>query len=361
MYSLNRKTYKLKLLHNQIQYRNLVDTCIEFASAYNDAVLTAFDLQVRSKVELHHEVYYELKKDYHLNADYIAGAIAVAFETYKSQKKLQNSKSIPQSTFQSPRLTRHLYTLYLVSQQVSIATNNGRQIINFQCRKNIDLPEDFKFKSASLTWKKDQFYLNVVVEFETEIPDEVTNPLGVDLGVVTILATSDSNILHDPDLYLKDKYFTQLRKKLQSKGTRSSIRRMKSIGSRQSRLRIDLDHVISKSLVEYAVANQFDTIVMEDLTNIRKSMKGSADTNRKNHMWSYFRLQSFISYKARCSNLRVEKVSPVNTSIRCFHCGSIDKANRKSRDEFVCTACGACGYADFVAAINIKDKYLQKF
>ena len=47
------------------------------------------------------------------------------------------------------------------------------------------------------------------------------------------------------------------------------------------------------------------------------------------------------------------KVDPRNTSVRCRECGNVDKANRPSRDRFVCVACGHTAHADTNAACNI--------
>ena len=285
---INRKTFKLKLLHNQDQYNSLMDTCLEFTDAYNDAIFDLFTSKPKGFKAVHNQLYYPLRGCYKLNSNYILGVLHVAFETYKSQKKLKNAKKLPQSKFQSPRLNKHLYSINPTNQTISISTNDGRIRLNYQCRKDIALPEDANLKSATLIHrlKFNQFYLNVVVEYETEIVNTITNPIGVDLGVNVILATSDLNILHDFDLAKKDKHFTNLRKQLQTKGTRSSNRRLKSIGSRQTRLRRDVDHVISKSLVEYCQLNNYDGIILEDLTNIRTNMKSSKDVNRKYHMLS---------------------------------------------------------------------------
>lgn len=356
----NYKTFKLKLLHNQNQYTYLINTVLEYTEAYNEAVDFAFNCEPKNFVDLHNILYYDLRSTYNLNSNYVLGVLHVAFETYRSQKKLKNAKTLPQSKFQSPRLNKHLYSINPTNQTISIATNNGRQRIQFQCRKDIALPKDVKIKSATLTHrlKQKQFYLNVAIEYETEIVDTITNPIGVDLGVNVILATSDLNIVHDFDLAKKDKHYTNLRKQLQAKDTRSSNRRLKTIGSHQTRLRKDVDHVISKSFVEYCQLNNYDGIIFEDLTNIRKNMKSSKDVNRKNHMWSYYRLQTFITYKALDDGIAIEKVLPMNTSIRCPVCNTIDKNNRPSRDQFKCINCNTEAFSDFVAAYNIQEKFL---
>jgi transposase len=64
-------------------------------------------------------------------------------------------------------------------------------------------------------------------------------------------------------------------------------------------------------------------------------------------------LRAFITYKAAMRGVRVELVDPRYTSQRCFECGNIDKANRKTQADFSCTVCGHTANADVNAAKNI--------
>jgi transposase len=52
----------------------------------------------------------------------------------------------------------------------------------------------------------------------------------------------------------------------------------------------------------------------------------------------------------------VEAVDPRYTSQSCPECGTIDKANRRSQSEFVCTGCGFADHADHVGARNIASR-----
>ena len=58
-------------------------------------------------------------------------------------------------------------------------------------------------------------------------------------------------------------------------------------------------------------------------------------------------------YKAKIAGVWVEIVDPRNTSRTCPSCGHIAKANRPTRDEFLCESCNFSGHADHVAAMNI--------
>jgi putative transposase len=60
-----------------------------------------------------------------------------------------------------------------------------------------------------------------------------------------------------------------------------------------------------------------------------------------------------VSYKAEMLGIPVQLVDPRYTSQTCSVCGHIDKSNRISRDDFICSDCGYAAPADLNAAINI--------
>src|SRR5690606_39939031 len=95
-------------------------------------------------------------------------------------------------------------------------------------------------------------------------------------------------------------------------------------------------------------------IALEDLTHIRTRTTVRKAQRREHASWSFFQLRSFIEYKARVAGVPVVAVDPRNTSRTCPDCGCIDKANRKSQSELLCTSCGFAGHADVIAAGNIR-------
>ena len=73
----------------------------------------------------------------------------------------------------------------------------------------------------------------------------------------------------------------------------------------------DLDHKISRKIVDYAGENDLK-IVVEDLSGIRKRSKkgnGLKNVNRFVNSWSFYRLQQFIEYKAKERGIPYIKVN----------------------------------------------------
>ena len=91
------------------------------------------------------------------------------------------------------------------------------------------------------------------------------------------------------------------------------------------------------------------TVKMEVLTNIRQTARTSRKNEKNLHTWSFFRLASFIEYKAQLAGIKVEYVDPAYTSQICPGCG---KANHAKDRKYQCV-CGYRGHRDMVGAINI--------
>lgn len=92
----------------------------------------------------------------------------------------------------------------------------------------------------------------------------------------------------------------------------------------------DLDHKISRKIVNYALKNKLK-IILEDLKNIRNKSKkgtGSKGKNRVVNSWSYYRL-----YKAKEYNIPVIKIKPNYTSQDCSYCSVIGTRNQET---FIC-------------------------
>ena len=70
--------------------------------------------------------------------------------------------------------------------------------------------------------------------------------------------------------------------------------------------------------------------------------------------WNRFEFRRQLDYKAAWNGGRLVAVPPQYTSQECSACGHTAKANRRSQECFICTACGFDKHADWNAAINIR-------
>lgn len=207
----------------------------------------------------------------------------------------------------------------------------------------------------------DTYYLHVSVVKEREEPSSEANHqtvLGVDRNVDGYLAvTSSGAFIGNADLFNhKRREYERRRGNLQQQGTRSAHLTIQSIGSRFANWSEDYLHQVSKEVVAEAVVNGCDTIVLEDLEQIRDRISNAS----KFQQWAFRELGRQITYKAKAEGITVEVVNPAYTSQQCSHtdCGFTHDDNRDG-DVFRCQKCGMELHSDYNAARNIAMKYLQ--
>jgi len=94
-------------------------------------------------------------------------------------------------------------------------------------------------------------------------------------------------------------------------------------------------------------------ISLEDLTGIRERSTVRRSQRSRHSKWAFAELRHFVEYKSRIGGIAVKLVDPRNTSRTCAECGHYERANRKSRDDFLCKSCGHAAPADTNAAVNI--------
>ena len=139
---------------------------------------------------------------------------------------------------------------------------------------------------------------------------------------------------------------------LQSVGTKSAKRRLRKISTEESRFKKQVNHVISKHVVELAKGTSRG-IALEDLTEIRERTTVRHGQRDRHSKWAFAQLRTFIQYKARIAEVPVVLVDPAYTSQQCSVCGYTDKKNRKIRNSFSCLSCNHAEPADINAAKNI--------
>lgn len=205
--------------------------------------------------------------------------------------------------------------------------------------------------TAKLYKKKKKWYLAIPITFEVEQRKE-TKVMGIDLGLryiaVASVGTKSLFFKGNQCAFIRRRY-TALRRKLGKAKKLDAIRKM---GNKESRWMKDMNHKISRQIINFAIANGVGLIRMEDLTEIRNQRKSKkSDPGRNLHNWTFYQLQEMIRYKAEMTGVRFELVNPKYISITC-KCGYRDKANRNGI-HFKCKKCGYTIHADLNGAINI--------
>jgi len=189
----------------------------------------------------------------------------------------------------------------------------------------------------------------LVVERETPTPVSDGELLGIDRGINNIVVCSNNQFVNSKHLRAVKGKYQYLRSTLQGVGTRSAKRKLRKVSGRERRFVRSVNHELSKSLA----SSDYSFLALEDLAGIRKgSRRKGRRFNKKLGGWSFYQLETFLTYKAEAMCKVVVKIDPKNTSRRCSECGHVEKSNRKGKN-FKCRRCGKQLDADLNASRNI--------
>jgi len=337
-------TTSIKLLADEQQKRKLLRSMYQFNSASNWVSEVAFSKKIFSKFKLQKEIYYELREKFSLPAQYAIRVISRVCESYKINKLVEHKFDKHSSVEFDARILN-----WRRLDSISILSVDGRLNIPVVFGKYAKLEERTIKNSAKLVYKDKQFYLQAVVEVPEALQHEAADFLGVDLGITNLAATSNGEIFSGSQVDAVRERFTTLKAALQSCGSKSAKRHLKTISCQEGRFKRNTNHVISKQIVALAKALDLG-IALEDLSGFKKTvMKAERERFGK---WAFNQLATFIEYKAALAGVEVIKVDPRNTSRTCSACGHCEKANRNGQT-FSCKACGHTENADLNAAHNI--------
>lgn len=386
------KTVKLKLLTTAQQNEQLMQVALEYRDVCQYVSEWIFEHDfVLNFMTLQKEIYHEIRDKFQLNSQMVISALKTTTAKYKTIKEQYKQKPIrykidektvkgkknvyeviPRTlewlwkpimfkALQCDQVRNRNYRL-LKNGKLSLTTLNGTVKVSFQApacwRERLD--SGWALGTGKLVKQGKHWYFCIPMEITMEeVPREnIQRIVGIDRGLNFLVATADSNgksffksgraIMH------RRHRFAKLRKKLQAHNTRGSRRKLKAIGHRENRWMSDVNHQISKALVDHYGSNTL--FVLEDLTGVtfeEKNLRGTAKARQDKRTWAFYQLEQFLIYKAEAAGSLVIKVSPKYTSQRCPHCGLIDKEQRDhAHHEYRCR----CGYRtndDRVGALNL--------
>jgi putative transposase len=214
-----------------------------------------------------------------------------------------------------------------------------------------DLPDDAKLGAAILTRQNGKWY--VVISVEADFAETCgTGTVGIDLGLNSLIATSDGETIPAPRFASKAQKAQRRRQRALARCKRGSKRRLKAkhrvaAGSaRVANQRRDLAHKLSRSLV-----SRYGAIAFEDL-NLTGLKRGMLARSVHDAAWS--QLVSFVQYKAASAGADVVLVDPRGTSQTCPECRRIEAKTLRQRTH--CCECGTVLDRDVAAAIIVHQR-----
>lgn len=219
------------------------------------------------------------------------------------------------------------------------------------------IPEDAKIKAAVV--RRDSLG-QWFATFQLEVPDSKPEahsgePVGIDLGVTTLVALSTGELIEAP------RHFRKTEKKLRRQQRRLSRRKKFSLRWHRARKQVakthrritnqrkDFSHKLSRRLV-----NEFSLVAVEDL-NVNGLSRSKLAKSIHDAGWS--QLLAHLSFKAESAGSKVVAVDPRYTSQICSDCGSLVPKKLSVRVHR-CPECGLVIDRDHNAAINILHRAL---
>ncbi len=343
------------------EQRELLDITMDtYRNACNFVANYIFQTHDLKQFSLNKALYYDLRKRYGLKSQMAQSVFKTVIARYKTI--LENQREWTKPDFSKPQydlvwnrdysLTQDLFSVNTLSGRVKLPHYSGGM------EKYFD-HDIYSFGTAKLVKKHGKYFLHIPVtrDIPEALDSGVCNVVGVDRGINFIVATYDSKhksgFVSGKAIKQKRAKYKQLRKELQQRQTPSARRRLKAIGQRENRWMQDVNHQVSKALVE---SNPKHTLfILEDLSGVRSATEKVRRKDRYVSVsWSFYDLEQKLKYKAALNESSVISVDPRYTSQTCPVCGHTEKANRNKRLHiFKCKCCGYTSNDDRIGAMNL--------
>jgi putative transposase len=345
-----KRTISIRLETTEEQSQKLSTLRDAYHKACNQIVPFVIENRCWNRFSLHHLVYHTIRKISPLGSQMVCNAIFSVCKAYRA-KGIMKGEEVPLIQFRSNRsvhfdkrtykMNEETLSLYTLEKRISVKMRFGPHQRDYFSK---GLP-----KEGELILKKGRWYFNLVLELPDPLQTTSTHLLGVDLGENNVYAVSSGKIVGGGKIRHKRDQFLAKRRRLQSNGSQSAKQLLKKISGREGRSMKQTNHKLSKEIVEEAIKEKAGIIVLEDLTNIRKRIRGGKRLRTRLHRWGFRQLQTFIEYKAEAKGLSIVYVNPAYSSQECSVCGCLGV---RKRHQFTCL-CGNQQHADLNASRNL--------
>ena len=234
-----------------------------------------------------------------------------------------------------------------------------------------DLPDGQRYYSKpTISYDNKYWYISVCIEQEVSIPEEYTEPVGIDLGVkdLAVIATDKEHV----------KTFSSINKTTRVKKLERKLRRYHRKLCRQRSMRPSGTEL--SSLKNYQKTKKQIQLIYRTLTNIRNNYLHQVTTwvvktkpsaivledlavrnmMRNRHLakviqdQKFYTFRTMIMYKAAMRSIPVvlaDRFLP--SSKTCHNCGCVKRQLSLSERKFTCEDCGYIIDRDINAAMNL--------
>ncbi|HEY0607602.1 MAG TPA: transposase, partial [Herpetosiphonaceae bacterium] len=212
-------------------------------------------------------------------------------------------------------------------------------------------PVEGKIKTLRLIEKAGKWYACFVCEVEPQEMPATGQEVGIDLGVASLLTTSDGTKVENPRWYRAEQRKLRVlhrrvaRRKLRGNNRRKAVRQLQRQYERIANRRKDYLNKLAHSLIQ-----QYDRIALEDLRIAAMVKNRHLSKSILDAGWGF--LTARLHVKAAEAGRVVVLVEPAYTSKSCSACGHIFEELRLNQRWVTCR-CGLSLDRDHNAALNI--------
>lgn len=250
-----------------------------------------------------------------------------------------------------------------------LALARGNEPIAFRLPSYLSVLECEQFLEMRLVYNKDHRKYEWHLVIETGIEPRIntgTNVAGVDLGEIHPAAITDgqqSIIISCRELrslnQYRNKRFAELKslqstKKKQSRRWWRIQRRINRFLAKNKVQRRDLEHKVSRAVVDWSILHQVGTLVIGNVRDVADGKRLNRKSQQKVSNWSHGQIRKYIAYKAEAEGIVVnDEVDEAYTSQTCVSCGR----KRKPKGRIYSCECGQTYHRDIGGAANILSRF----
>ena len=245
----------------------------------------------------------------------------------------------------------------------------GNQPISFRLPASLAALAGEQFLEVRLVYDKAhrRYEWHIVIENgigQLSIPGD--NVAGVDLGEVHPAAITDgrkSLVVSCRELRSLNQYWNRRLaelKSLQSSKQKHSRRwwriqrRINRFLAQNKQQRRDLEHKISRAVVDWSVIHQVGTLAIGNVRDVANGKRLNRKSQQKVSNWSHGKIRRYIAYKAEAQGILVnDAIDESYTSQTCVYCGR----KRKPKGRIYSCKCGQTYHRDIGGAANILSRF----
>jgi putative transposase len=212
-------------------------------------------------------------------------------------------------------------------------------------------PIEGQIKTVRIRRQAGEWYACFACEIEAQPLPPTGQEVGVDVGIASLLTTSDGEHIENPKWYRAEQAKLRMLQRRVSRRKKGSANRRKAVLALQrqhERIANQRTDFLNKTI--YSLIVHYDCIAVEDLQIVNMAQNHQLSKSILDAGWGYFRMQLFS--KAAYAGRIAVAVPPAYTSKSCSGCGTIFE-NLTLADRWVRCKCGLSLDRDENAARNL--------